>query len=432
MNKIVLSAITAMALGSVTLSALTLYTNDSGEIYKTPGEGRVKMGDFVKDTTVENKTPKQNTTIVKEDSSSSSEKNFLDRLHFKGDLRLRYESKETFYKDGTESTNKSTYHNRYRLRLVAAADLTDNLKFDVGMRSGYGNPTSGNQTFLNDKALSDYMWQSMRFNILDIAYKNGDSTVKVGRHPYMIYRPIKSQLIWDNDISLNGASYNYEDESRIINAGVNQPTYAERVNARDSVNLYFAQYVEKMKLDSLKLNLGAGIYYYDGLKGNTAMYYPEKDGKKMGNTFITDASGNDVYKNDFHILEAFAELKFKDVLGKPLTLAVGGAYNAAASNKNFGYDLAFQLGKAKNVQDWQVKYSYTDIPEDAVLGAHSDSDNFGGGSAAKGHAIRAKYKFGKNTYLAGNFFFSTLYAGKTDGKPEADYERVQLDVIIKF
>ena len=366
-----------------------------------------------------------NAETITTTEEKSSEK-FLDRFHFKGDLRLRYESKETYYKDGTESTNKYTYHNRYRLRLVGAVDLTDKLTFDVGMRSGYGNPTSGNQTFLDDKALSDYFWQSLRFNILDIAYKNGDSTLKVGRHPYMIYRPIKSQLIWDNDLSLNGASYNYKNDSRIINLGISQPTYAEQVTAKGTINLFFAQYVEKIKLENSQLNLGASIYYNDGVKGNTPIYGTNKN-TGMGNTLV-----NGVFKNDYNILEAFGEFKFKDVYGKPLALAAGMAYNAAVSDKNFGYDLAVQLGKAKHVHDWQLKYSYTDLQADAVLGAHSDSDNFGGGTAAKGHAIRAKYKFGKNTYLAATLFYNTLYAGKKDGKPEADYERVQLDAIIKF
>ena len=365
-------------------------------------------------------------TVVNAQTVTNTEEKILDRFHFKGDLRLRYESKETYYKDGTDTTNKYTYHNRYRLRLVAAVDLMQNLKFDVGMRSGYANPTSGNQTFLDDKALSDYFWESLRFNILDIAYKNEDSTLKVGRHPYMIYRPIKSQLIWDNDLSFNGVSYNYENDSRIINAGINQPTYAEQVNAKNTINLFFAQYVQKIKLENSQLNLGTAIYYYDGVKGNTPIYNTNK-GTGMGNTLV-----NGVFKNNYNILEAFGELKFKDLFGKPLAVAAGMAYNAAASDKNFGYDLAVQIGKAKKVHDWQLKYSYTDLQADAVLGAHSDSDNFGGGTAAKGHAIRAKYKFGKNTYLAGTFFFDTLFAGKKVGKPAADYERVQLDVIIKF
>jgi len=343
-------------------------------------------------------------TTVKAQTVTNTEEKILNRFHFKGDLRLRYESKETYYKDGTDTTNKYTYHNRYRLRLVAAVDLPQNLKIDVGMRSGYANPTSGNQTFLDNKALSNYFWESLRFNILDIAYKNGDSTLKVGRHPYMIYRPIKSQLIWDNDLSFNGVSYNYENDSRIINAGINQPTYAEQINARNTINLFFAQYVQKIKLENSQLNLGTAIYYYDGVKGNTPIYNTNK-GTGMGNTLV-----NGMFKNDYNILEAFGELKFKNVFGKPLAFAAGLAYNSAASDKNFGYDLAVKIGKAKKVHD----------------------DNFGGGTAAKGHAIRAKYKFGKNTYLAATLFYNTLYAGKKDAKPEADYERVQLDAIIKF
>lgn len=352
-----------------------------------------------------------------------TEKSIFDRIHFKGDLRVRYESKETDYYDGSES-NK--YLGRYRLRLGSHIDITDNLQFEVGMRSGFGNPTSGNQTFVeankDTEGLADYFFQSLRFNVLAIDYTSGNSIWKIGRSPYMMYRPIKSQLVWDNDLSMNGVNYQYQDDTKIITAGINQPSYAENVTATDDVNLFLAQYVQKTKLENATLNVGAGIYYYDGLKGNTPLY-----GKDMGNTVV-----GGVYTNDYHIVEGFAELKFKDLLGKPFAIAAGVAYNTAADDNNFGYDLAFQLGKAKEVGDWQVKYSYTDIQEDAVFGAHSDSDNFGGGTAAKGHAIRTKYKFGKNTYLAGTYFINTLYGSKVGDPADADYERVQLDAIIEF
>jgi hypothetical protein len=348
--------------------------------------------------------------------SPVAENHFFDRFHFKGDLRLRYESIER-----DDASNK--YRNRYRLRLGAKIDLTDNLLFEVGMRSGFGNPTSGNQTFLDDEPLSDYFFQSLRFNVLGFSYKFDNSTVKVGRQPYMMYRPVKSQLVWDNDVSMNGVNYHYKDDTKIITIGVNQPTLEENSVAEDTVNLYLAQYVHKAKVGDAKLNVGAGIYYYDGLKGNTPLF-----GKDKGNTVI-----NGVYVNDYHILEGFAEMQFKDVFGFPFKVAASVAYNAAASSENFGYDLAFQLGKAKDVGEWQVKYSYTDIEADAVFAAYSDSDNFGGGSAAKGHAIRAKYKMGKHLYLAGNFFFDTLYESKSKvAGMEPDYERVQLDCIIKF
>jgi len=355
-------------------------------------------------------------TPIVEVTEAETTNSIFDRVHFKGDLRLRYESIERDDKD-----NK--YRNRYRLRLGVKIDLIDNLQFEVGMRSGFANPTSGNQTFFDDQSLGDYFFQSLRFNILGLAYKSDNSTYKVGRQPYMMYRPIKSQLVWDNDVSMNGVNYQYKDDTKIITLGVNQPTLEEASEARDSVNLYIAQYVHKTKLESVKLNLGTGIYYYDGLKGNTTLF-----GSSKGNTVV-----NGVYTNDYHIVEGFGEVQLKDVFGKPLKLAAGVTYNFAADNNNFGYDVALQLGKAKNIGDWQVKYSYTDLEDDATLGAYSDSDNFGGGTAAKGHAIRAKYKMGKNLYLAGNFFFNTLYESKSsvDGI-EPNYERVQLDCIIKF
>ena len=343
---------------------------------------------------------------------------FMDRFHFKSDLRLRYESIE---RDDAE--NK--YRNRYRLRLGAKIDLIEDLQFEVGMRSGFANPTSGNQTFYDDEALSDYFWESLRFNILGFKYKSGNSTYKVGRQPYMMYRPIKSQLVWDNDVSMNGVNYQYKDDTKIITVGINQPTLEEKAtDDADDVNLFIAQYVHKSHLDFAKLNLGTGVYFYDGLKGNIPLF-----GKSKGNTL--DANG--LYVNDYHIVEGFGELQFKDVFGMPFKVAAGVVYNFGADDNNFGYDLALQLGKAKNVGDWQVKYSYTDLEADATYAAYSDSDNFGGGTAAKGSAIRAKYKMGKNLYLAGNFFFDTLDESKSkeDGM-EPNYERVQLDVIVKF
>ena len=350
-----------------------------------------------------------------------TEKSIADRFHFKGDLRLRYESIER--DDTPDDENK--YRNRYRLRLGVVADITEKLHAEVGMRSGFANPTSGNQTFRDDENLNDYFFQSLRFNVLGLVYNDGDSTYKVGRQPYMMYRPIKSQLVWDNDVSLNGVNYQYKNDTSIITLGANQPTLEEAANNdMDHVNLFIAQYVQKIKFESSKLNLGTGVYYYDGLKGNIPLF-----GSSKSNTL--DANG--LYENDYHVIEGFGELQFADVFGQPLQVAAGVVYNAAASEKNFGYDVAFQVGKAKKVHDWQVKYSYTDLQEDATYGAYSDSDNFGGGTAAKGHAIRTKYKFGKKTYLAGSWFFNELYESrsKTDGM-EPDYKRVQLDVIVKF
>ena len=355
-------------------------------------------------------------TPAVEVSEVGTSNSVLDRIHFKNDLRLRYESIER-----DDAANK--YRNRYRLRLGVKVDLIDNLQFEVGMRSGFANPTSGNQTFHDNTPLKDYFLQSLRFNVLGLSYALDHSTIKVGRQSYMMYRPIKSQLVWDNDVSMNGVNYQYKDDTKIITLGVNQPTLEEASEAKDTVNLFLAQYVHKTTLEDANLNLGTGIYYYDGLKGNTTLF-----GKSKGNSVI-----NGVYATNYNIIEGFAEVHFKNVWGMPFKMAASVAYNTAADDNNLGYDLAFQLGKAKHVGEWQVKYSYTDIEADAVFAAYSDSDNFGGGTAAKGYAIRAKYKMAKNLYLAGNFFFNELYESKSKKEGiEPTYERVQLDCIVKF
>ena len=376
--------------------------------------------------------PIERIEVGKDEKKDLHLKDFTDRFHFKGDLRVRYESKESYYFDGS---NKKQYLGRYRLRLGAHVDLTDHLQVEVGVRSGNGNPTSGNQTFADDEALSDYFLDSLRFNAVAFDIKYGNSTAKIGRAAYMMYRPLKSQLVWDNDIALDGINYQYKDDANIITFGLNQTSLADASVSKNDVNLFIAQYVRTIKLSSSKLNLGAGFYYYDGIKGNTSLYDSNK-GSSMGNTMVdvngTQVTKNGVFVNDYHLLEGFGELKFKDVFGQPVGLAAGVVYNVAASDKNFGYDVAVKVGAAKKVGDIQLKYSYTDLQADASLGAHSDSDNFGGGTAAKGHAIRTKYKFGKNTYLAATLFYNTRYASKDAKAGDTDYERVQLDAIIKF
>ena len=359
-------------------------------------------------------TPHDRMPKVHQSEVSLSEE-MLHRVHFKGDLRLRYESIER-----DDKANK--YRTRYRLRLGGRIDLTKHLHFNVGMRSGFANPTSGNQTFLDDEPLKDYFFQSLRFNILGFTYKYDEHTLKIGREPYMMYRPIKSQLVWDNDVSLNGVNYQYKDDANILTVGINRPTLEEKAKSREDIDLYIVQYVHKTPLDFAKLKIGAGLYYYDGVKGNTPIF-----GKSKGNTLV-----DGVYANDYHIFEGFGEMQFGNVFGKPLKVAASIAYNFAADDDNVGYDLAVQLGAAKHVGEWQIKYSYTDLQEDATFGAYSDSDNFGGGTGAKGHAIRAKYKAGKQLYVAGSFFYDTLYASKSKTGVEADYDRVQLDVIVKF
>jgi len=342
----------------------------------------------------------------------------FDSIHAKGDLRLRHEIIER-----DDKANK--YRDRFRLRLFLNIDISDRLTFETALLTGKGNPTSGNVDFRDDENLADYFFDIFKLNLLNLTYRFDNAWVSLGKSPHNIYRPMRTQLIWDNDIRLEGLNYGYSDDTKSYRLGINRVHRLENeAQSDEDIYIYLAQYVQTLALDSAKLNLGGGFYYYDGVKGNAAPYAKGE----LGNSI----DSFERYTNDYSIVEAFAELKVGDVMGKPFSIATTFAYNAAADEDNFGYDISMQLGKVKKLNDWQVGYTYRDVQKDAVFGAHNDSDFIAGGTDGKGHIITTRYRFANNVDLGGHFQWATLNEGKTATGLESDYHRVQLDVSLKF
>ena len=339
-----------------------------------------------------------------------AESGFFDRFHAKGDLRLR---QETIERD--DKTDK--YRERYRFRYNLNVDITDSFILETAVSSGKGNPTSGNVSFRDDENVKDYFLEVLKIDILDLAYKFDNSWVRIGKSKHHIYRPIKTQLVWDNDIRLEGVNYGYKDDSSMIRIGANKVNREAEYENGDAINILLAQYVHTQKMGEAKANLGAGYYYYDGVKGNTV---------QSSNGFKQNSNDGSVYTEDYGILEAFGELKYKDVMGKPFKTALILAYNTLADDDNFGYDFSMEYGATKKVGDFKVAATYRDIQKDAVYGAHNDSDFSGGGTDSKGYYVKGKYKFAKNVDLGAWFNWSKL------GDDETDYHRVQLDAILKF
>jgi len=341
------------------------------------------------------------------------EKGFYDRFHAKGDMRLRYETIEKG--EGLSASNK--YRARYRFRYNLNVDITDNILLEVATSSGKGNPTSGNVTFQSGDNWADYFVDELKLDIADIKYSFNDSWIRVGKSKHHIYRPIKTQLIWDNDIRLEGLNYGYKDSANALRVGINKVHREAHYTDGDDINILLAQYVHTQKLSSAKLNLGAGYYFYDGVKGNTV---------QSGNKFKQNSNDGNFYTEDYGILEAFGELKYKDLMGKAFKAAVTLAYNTLVDEDNLGYDFSVEYGKTKKVGDIKFNATYRDIAKDAVYGAHNDSDFSGGGTDSKGYYVKAKYKFDNKVDLGAWLNWSKLGDAKTD------YHRVQLDAILKF
>ena len=348
--------------------------------------------------------------------TQETEKSFFDRFHAKGDMRLRYETIET----GDNSSEENKYRTRYRFRYALNVDIMDSLLLETGISSGRYNPTSGNVSFKDDDNWADYFVDELKIDIADIKYSFDNSWIRAGKSKHHIYRPIKTQLVWDNDIRFEGVNYGYKNDTSIIRIGANRVHRESGNKIGDDINIFIAQYVHTQKLGDAKVNLGGGYYYYDGVKGNTVQ---SKNGFK--NNSEETINGVDVYAEDYGILEAFGELKY-DVMGLPLNAALTLAYNTLADDDNLGYDLSVQYGATKKVGDWKLGATYRDVQKDAVYGAHNDSDFSGGGTDSKGYYVKGKYKFAKNVDLGAWVNYSKL------GEAETDFHRVQLDAILKF
>jgi hypothetical protein len=342
-------------------------------------------------------------------ASDSQTSGFFDRFHAKGDLRVRYETIEK-----GDNSDDYKYRTRYRFRYNVDVDITDNILLETAISSGKYNPTSGNVTFKDDDNWADYFVDELKIDIVDIKYTFGDSWIKAGKSKHDIYRPMKTQLIWDNDIRLEGVNYGYKDDTHTARFGVNRVHRERDYKEGDDINIFVAQYVNTQNIENTKLNIGAGYYFYDGVKGNTV---------QSKNGFKQNSNDGSVYTEDYGILEAFGEYQNKDMMGMPFKAALILAYNTLADDDNFGYDVSMELGATKKLK---LAATYRDIDKDAVYGAHNDSDFSGGGTDSSGYYVKGKYKFAENVDLGAWANWSKL----TDA--ETDYHRVQLDIILKF
>lgn len=346
-----------------------------------------------------------------------STKSFADRFHLKGDLRLRQEVIDTD-KFSVVPDDKNKDRERYRFRYNVNIDIADNIFLETAVSSGKYNPTSGNVSFKGDASIQDYFVDELKIDIFDVKYSFDKAWIRVGKGKHHIYRPIGTQLVWDNDIRLEGINYGYKNANTMLRIGLNR-LHREKghkgVNASD-INILIAQYVHTQKLSSHTVNLGAAYYHYDGIKGSSTPY----DSGRKGNT----VNNSGLYSYNYGIVETFVEIKTKDpIMDKPLKAALIVAYNALASKDNLGYDLSAQLDMSKK---WKAAVTYRNVGKDSVFGAHNDSDFSGGGTDSSGYYIKTKYKFANNVDIAGWWNWSKL--GATDTK----YHRTQLDVILKF
>lgn len=368
----------------------------------------------------------QAATVAKLESSPTMEVpetlSWLENLKLFGDFRYRYESNSW---DSDDGSSNERHRNFIRLRIGLKTKINEEFDFAMRVITGSDNPTGANQTLGEDPAFgSRDIWLDQAY----LTYKPASlAGVKVlaGKMPTPFYRPGSSQLIWDSDLSPEGAAIQYTPKFSETLSGFANFGYmiveTENKTGDDGMELFGIQGGLTHTLTGGSLTYGAGFFDYDNTKGHAA----------LANGFKGNSNESDVYLYNYSMAEVFGDYQTR--LGElPIRLYGDYVVNTASDvEADTGWLAGTTLGKAKAVGSCQFGYEYRDLDADCVVGTYSDSDFIGGGTGGKGHKFNFKYQLAQNTQIATTYCCAERTAGD-DGKKDDDYSKFQLDFIVKF
>jgi hypothetical protein len=345
---------------------------------------------------------------------------WVEKIKIYGDFRYRYENVSS---ETGGSGNDGVNRNRIRLRLGLTAQINDEMVLDTRIATGKSDdPVSTNQS-LGDSWTYKGVWLDRAYMTWKPGSVEGLSLMlgKLG-NPFVTVG--KNQLIWDGDLSMEGiaAQYNLklsDATSLFTNAG----GFYVRLDDSDtdSISMFGAQggIMHQFDKDS-KLTAGLGYFDYGNLIGETYLLGTTS----KGNSY----SGGYLY--DYDLFEAFAEYGTK-MAGLPVSIYGDYVVNTASQVKeDTGWLIGTSINKCKDPGSWEISYDYRDLEKDAVVGTFSDSDFIGGGTNGKGHRFGFTYQLAKNVQGGLSYFMNEKY--NTTTKEDDDYNRLQMDVMVKF
>ena len=356
---------------------------------------------------------------------ADGKKQWAEKIKLKGDLRLRRQYEKVDDADNADDPSRTRY--RYRLRLGAVGEVNDDVKVGLGFASGSDDPTSTNETLDDTFSTKDVR--------LDYAYAQWQpvdyARVVAGKFKRKAYLWAPTDLIWDGDINPEGLSVHLHTDNAAGTSYANAGVWIldKESGSKDDPFMKYIQLGHKFKIDNIYANVAGALYRFDDVEGE-----PLLDNIRDTNT--VNADGN--YQYDYDSLGLSAELGMQDVFMSGKVFAVFGDYiKNSDSEEDKGYALGFKFGdkKVSNRHQWQFKYVYADLEQDAFLDNFPDSDRFGGETAIKGSEFIFNYGLHKNVVFGIDYYDTERDA--PDAAPFAsnddDQQKVlQTDVVFKF
>ncbi len=358
---------------------------------------------------------KEKATVKEVESSEFKLPKWVENTKVKGDFRFRYQ-----YQDTDEHGVDKESRDRWRMRWRFGIETEVNERWKTGFRlaSGGGDPRSRNLTLTDTFDTSDVQ--------LDLAYAQFDPnkhwSLAAGKFKNPLWKT--KDLLWDSDINPEGISVKF------LNYKINQfelfvtsGFYVLEEFKSDTSDpwLGLIQAGAKTKLsDNLYLKFAGAFYSFQDLKGNSFEYF--------SGTNSTDAGGNLIYDYDAFGVDAELGIKLSGLV--PFVGVFGQYVDSDASRNDVGYLAGFKFGhkKVKKFGQWQVKYNYRRLEQDAWPDFLPDSDFYDGETDVQGNEIEFKFGLAKNVTIGLDYY----KAEPIDRKPSIQEDILQLDLVLKY
>ena len=340
----------------------------------------------------------------------------LDRfanITWYGDFRLR------FY-DGTYNLDSATnrHRARARLRLGLTYPAADNVEFGARLSTG-GSTGDSPYVTLGDRFNKDD-FQLDRYYLRYHPVPALDLVAGKFENPFWV-----TQATWDVDLQPEGAAATYTFKNlgpMIDEASVRAGFFTVSELEFDNDATMIGGQVVATKKFAKNWSLQSGLANYDYRKVSPA--------STVSNA--TDAQGS--FLSDFKEIDSISELTYS---GWKWPMAVLWEYG-----HNFGvadgvgdnlYSVEARMGKIKQVWDWELKYNFAHIEQDAAL-----ADFVGNESSPETnttyHGLYATMRVLKNTDLGMSYLlFRRDKIGTTSSTDENTLNhRLRLDITVKF
>ena len=349
-------------------------------------------------------------------------------IKLKGDLRYRHEYLD---REGANQRNRQ----RIRVRLGVDAKVNDTVSAGLQLATGADDPRGSNQT------LGDGAPNVRREFRLDQAYLTWQpaaltgTSVILGKMAQPYFRPGTS-MMYDSDVSPEGVALRWTGSSFFANAW---GFWLEENAAAADSSAMGLQAGGRFPLGTVSTLTAAAAYW----KYNHVEHFVPAP--IFGNNANGNTTAGATATNNLRLASGFSiwqlGLQFDTKLGSlPLMVFADWLRNDDALRNTIlgekldtAWSVGMMLGKASAPRSWELGVMYQDNDKDSQFAQFIDSDFGDGSTDAKGLVFRAGYAVAKNWTLNATYFDNTLRKDvNSAASPELDYQRLQVDLSVKF